>query len=882
MGALANLTKKQQTGGGALGRLTSSSSKGSSGPNLSTVQGLRAYAASKGLEDKVDEILDQKNHLSVLQRLGKGLGALNPAEAILTGAEKGIASGVGKYISGAGKGVASAVTGTDHEGERRTFADVVSKLGIQNSVAKFGLGVVGDILLDPSTYFGGAIARGFLGATKGATNVALKGVGKVAPETEAGLRLAGKGLQDAAGGLFKFGYGTSKGLAPKALELQSQRDAAKLGIVTSNLNRLGTGTLSESQQEMIVKGLLEGKRAEFATGRGTAQGQEAGRKALLTTLAGADSATQQAAIKQTSRSAKFAGQAGIKDPFAVYFPGIREESINKFFEGTKGLRVGSEGYLKEFRDLLTDEQMIMNPAEAFAKTEFRIADNNIVRNQLHKIIQEYGLPLNAFKTADDAARAGYQVIKDAGQYGKEVGYLLNKDRKFLDDFLRPEFTSIDTIAKATGFDALTALFKRSVTGLFLPFHARNYVSGNIQNFEVLGKDALNPINIAMGQKMAYKLSRGGNFGNKIIEVGGKQMNLGKLMRAFQRRFGGSSQYIADIGDITADGFKQSSKFNILAADKPWFRATRAIGNFIETQQKATAYITALGQGKSMTEALNLAEKSGFDYRALTGFESKILRRIIPFYAFARKNVGLQLSTLGENPQRINQIFSLIENVDELTGEKLTKEEQSALPEYLRASFGIKLEDTPDGLAQYISSFGTPIEAFTDLMNQNPILKGISQMNPLIKPLIEIGIGKDSFRQRDLKDVYDAREYKAAPQIVKDILDIHETQKPILKKMPNGKLIKVGERTQYIADPVKLLIARSLFTSRGVSYLDQAFGGDLNGFAKVLKLTTGLKPQQIDIEQQQSINESMQRRAIEDELAKYSALSKYTKTYVPQQ
>ena len=153
-------------------------------------------------------------------------------------------------------------------------------------------------------------------------------------------------------------------------------------------------------------------------------------------------------------------------------------------------------------------------------------------------------------------------------------------------------------------------------------------------------------------------------------------------------------------------------------------------------------------------------------------------------------------------------------------------------------------------------------------------------NPILKVPVEIGIDKDSFRQRDLKDVYDAREYKLAPEILKDMLDIKEVQKDVLDKNAQGKLVKVGERTQYIADPVKLLIARSLFTSRGVTYLDQAFGGDINGFAKALKLTTGIKPQQVDIEAQAAIKEKARKTELEDLLIKTGKVKKFESTYIP--
>ncbi len=865
--------------------------------DLSNPEGLVTLAQNSGidLESELNAILDRNPKLSSLQRIGKGLGAFNPAESLLTGLEKGPLAGVSKYGTGMIQGIGSALTGTDYEGERRMFSDVAQKLGVKNTIAKFGIGVLGDIFLDPSTYIGGTLAKfGIKGLSKVA-EVGLGGIGKIAPEVEQGLRMAGQGAKDSLGKAFVYGYGTSKGLPEKALEIQTNLAKTKEEIVKSNLFRLGTETLSPSQQDELVQKLLEGKKTEFNIGKGTQEGKEL----ALNTAKSEDPLVQKTIDEQIKRSQKFAKQSGINDPYEVYFPGIKKDKIKNFLEGTKSLRVGSEGYKKEFRNLLTNENMITNPAEAFGRREFEIAKDNIVKNELQGIVRKYGKPLEAFKNEDEALKSGYKIIKEKGMFGKNIGYLNQTDKKFIDNLISPEFTTIDTIAKSTGYDAITSLFKRSVTGLFAPFHIRNYVSGMIQNYEVLGKEALNPINIAMGQKLAYKIARGEKIENKVINMGGKNVNLRKIFEPFINRFGGSSSYISDIGDATrgdgnipgkllgAESIKETAKTLGMGQQAIPFRIARGVGNFIETQQKAVAYITALQQGNSIKKSLELSTLAGFDYRALTPFESKIMRRIIPFYSFTRKNIELQLKTLGENPQRINQIIRLIENL----GDRPSNEEKKSLPDYLLESFGIKMKDTKDGLKQYISGFGTPIEQFTQLFKgasantfqkrvEGMVLGMISTMNPLLKVPIEIGIGKDSFRQKDLKDVYDAREYKLAPTTIKNLLNIKEVIKPVYTKDSSGKLKKTGEKTQYIADPTRLLIARSLFTSRGVTYLDQVFGGDLSGLAQFLKLTTGIKPQQVDIESQKFFKDRDKQRQLEDMLTKMGVVKTFTRAYVP--
>src|SRR3990167_789134 len=465
--------------------------------DLKTSTGLTSLAQKGGFGQQAEEILNPPQRLSVFQRLGAGLSALETGEAVATGLEKGVLAGAGAYVKGVGKGLASAVTGVDYgQTEKRTYRDLVEKAGIENKVAKFGIGLLGDILLDPSTYFGGAIAKGLTKGVKVTGGTALKGIGKVAPDIEKGLRLAGTGVKEAAGKAFVFGYGTSKGLSNEALEITGKIAKAKEGIVASNIKRLGTNTLSPSKQEELVGKLLLGKRAEFA-------GQSA--EEAIKVAQSTDPIVQKTIAEQATRSQKFAKSAGIDDPYTIYFPGLAKDKITKFVEGTKTLKIGSEGYKKEFKNILKDEELVRNPAEAFARREFEIAKDSIVRSELGSIVTRYGKKLTDFKNVDEALKAGYRVIKEKGVFGKEVGYLKEVDKKFLDNMISPEFSTIDAIAKATGFDAVTSLFKRSVTGLFAPFHVRNYVSGNIQNFEVLGVKALSPKNLALGKRMAYHL-----------------------------------------------------------------------------------------------------------------------------------------------------------------------------------------------------------------------------------------------------------------------------------------------------------------------------------------------------------------------------------------
>ena len=395
--------------------------------DLSTIEGLRLAGEEAGFGEEVGKIIDQKPKLSFLQRLGKGVGSFNPAEAILTGIEeKSPLAGISKYGTGIVKGISSAIRGRDYEGERRYFSDVAEELGFENGIVKFGLGFVGDVLLDPTTYFGGAIIRGLGVGVKGVSKVALKGVEKVAPETAVGLKIAGEGLQDSLGRAFQYGYKSSKGAKEDVLTFLSKEQRAKLGLASSNLNRLGTGVLSKSQQEELALKMIAGKRAEFVA-------REAGDQitsaeiARDTALKGTSPKVTKIIEAQTQRTAKFGEQLGLENPYEVYFPFIKKDKLSKFLNESKGIKVGSEGYRKQFKNLMTNEAMELNPAKAFFTRESQIVSDKMTKDFLGGFVKKYGKELNEFKSVDDALKQGYTLIKEKGNFGKELGYVNNFD-----------------------------------------------------------------------------------------------------------------------------------------------------------------------------------------------------------------------------------------------------------------------------------------------------------------------------------------------------------------------------------------------------------------------------------------------------------------------
>jgi len=1147
-------------------------------PDLESVDGLLKLAREKGLLSQAMDVADE-DKLSFLQRLSVGLGALNPAEAIArnyAGAESFLTA----YPKTVLQGIASAFTGNDYgeSTKRKYFGDLLKDLGVENKILRFGLGLVGDIFLDPSIYFGGSLVRMSMHGVQAGGRVALKGVAKASPEAAKSLLVAGHALKEAGGHLFVFGYGASKAtktgearsLAEELLEFSGRKTNVSKALAIANAKRYGNDVLTGDQWEEFLGYMFRGKEAEYnffdtvtddmveafnkkfpnarfplkpsaamkaelakKFGREVSEieakreirkqvinrleststlipkkilklqlirdklaepfiegdliglrqtiselrkelaeltpkvvkgvpkkapfmatteqidgalldalsiaknqykkvildleariaGIEAGiikpamkevtkqvgKKVPLTAdqiiqktmrkldpslrfkdeivklnkqitqltndmflkqqileraLAGKQIAKEKIAkafktgdfsilpgdvalalrpviddpkVAETLadrlvRNTKLAAAAGIDDPFTMYAPSIAKDVTERqrllnFFNGTKGVRLGSKDYVKEFRNLLKDDELLKS-RDLFLRVEDEVATNQLTQEFLEKVITDYGEPLAKFKSERDAANAGYRLLKDRGIFGKELGYVNEGDWRFLNSHTSNNYKAFDAIAKASGFDAITSLFKRFVTGPFAAFHVRNFYSGEVQNFELIGAVAQMPKVQAAGMRLATKISRGAfsdaidpfseglltvgrtvvGFGDETIELGGKIWKLDDIGRAIERRFGGSSYYNTEFNSLTRDADKLldaglfakeankewlksfvSAKLKknpieaLVGENNPVFRGARVIGAWTEMQQKSKLVVGALQKGLSMGEALRIAAKGGFDYRALTMFESKIMRRIIPFYSFNRKNLELQLKVLGENPQRINQIIRGIEESQHVWETNLTPEEKENLPAYLKEYLSAPVGRSKTGVPQFVRTFGTPIEAFTELFKfsaegkstiERTFLGTLSKVNPYIKVPIEIGIQKESFRQRDLKEVYTAPEYEKAPQFLRDYLQL----KAVIKK----DFVTGQPRTTYVADPVRLLVVRSLFTSRGFTYFNNVFNGNTTGFFKIMDLLSGIRVAEVDVERQAGFTDRRKREELGDLLRRYGIISEFNKLFIPKE
>jgi len=87
-----------------------------------------------------------------------------------------------------------------------------------------------------------------------------------------------------------------------------------------------------------------------------------------------------------------------------------------------------------------------------------------------------------------------------------------------------------------------------------------------------------------------------------------------------------------------------------------------VGRTIENNARLAHFMDrVVGRGKSVEEAALSVKKYLFDYGDLTHFERTVMKRLMPFYTWTRKNIPLQLESLLKTPEKFAPLAIPIRN-----------------------------------------------------------------------------------------------------------------------------------------------------------------------------------------------------------------------------
>lgn len=301
-----------------------------------------------------------------------------------------------------------------------------------------------------------------------------------------------------------------------------------------------------------------------------------------------------------------------------------------------------------------------------------------------------------------------------------------------------------------------------------------------------------------------------------------------------------------------------------------FKVGREFGRMVEEQARITSFLVNLKKTGDPTLAATRAKQFLFDYDNLSNFERVFLRRLIPFYTFTRKNVALQVNSLMRTPGRaVTQVKAFTTLGDIIAGEKLSKEEQDNLPDWVKNGSALLLSKR-GSTVELLQSLGTPLEQPFQAFDVGGFLGSIS---PLVRLPLETATGYSWFQQKPVQDITNAAAFKSAPKVIKDYIGFTE----VTGKKDNGE-----EFNWFVSlRPERMHVLLNLPpTSRVLSSLKQMQTADVSQQFRIAQQLVGIRPFTFDLEQQANLRERELKRRLEDLLTSARVTAKFQRTFIP--
>ena len=135
----------------------------------------------------------------------------------------------------------------------------------------------------------------------------------------------------------------------------------------------------------------------------------------------------------------------------------------------------------------------------------------------------------------------------------------------------------------------------------------------------------------------------------------------------------------------------------LIGQHPYIETGFRIGSYVDDRIRMAHVIQKLREGLPIDDAVRSMKKYFFDYHQLAPFEKAWAKEAIPFYAWSRKNIPLQLEALVRRPDRIARLNSALQGW-EATGHK--PQEEKYINAWMLKNFPVRIRKNAKGKWEY--------------------------------------------------------------------------------------------------------------------------------------------------------------------------------------
>lgn len=154
----------------------------------------------------------------------------------------------------------------------------------------------------------------------------------------------------------------------------------------------------------------------------------------------------------------------------------------------------------------------------------------------------------------------------------------------------------------------------------------------------------------------------------------------------------------------------------------------------------------------VSTAEDVVRRALFDPKSISPLERQVVKRIIPFYTWAKKNLAWQVKNLMDNPERYNRLVNGINaawDANDVDWRELER--------YKRENFWIPVPGLSDGNKYTAIRTNLPIRSLAEF-SENPLKNIIGITAPLVRVPFELATGTQIFTQRPIQDFPGQRGY----------------------------------------------------------------------------------------------------------------------------
>jgi len=441
-----------------------------------------------------------------------------------------------------------------------------------------------------------------------------------------------------------------------------------------------------------------------------------------------------AGIREAKRSARLTDYA-----YTHVYPKKTRKAINEITAKRSGA-VKKNGTLQGF---MTDDLKAAGhkvEEDAFTNLLYRRMKSNrqLTKAYFYKdLVTHYGIK-GRYLSKDEMARRGLMPVPARSKdfIMKDIqGTLKPGEALYMDKSMAQVYNSFSELQKNSdeiirALDYVTRKFKTWNTIYFPAYHVRNMVGDMFMG----ALDGVKTSDYAKVMKNWF------NKNTSTIAVGGETVQYNRLLETFEKNLSSGTYVDAELGR----GISKGRTVPAMARQASEMRED--FGRFVHFYRAMDDEYGALLKKKVSKEdaweqatiqAIARVNHFKFDYRALTPFETKYVRRGIPFYTYTRKAVPTLLESLMLQPRYLVTLNRWQQELGD-------RYDTTTIPDWMRELGYMKITD----------SWGMGADLLPTTVIDKALNNPAASMNPLIQIPFEMQTGQDLFSGKPVDGIKD--------------------------------------------------------------------------------------------------------------------------------